>query len=94
MKGQLFRDFFTKGPYVDGGRIPKRERKRYLTDAKVASVYAREEQRAIALYNAYSFGYALGMNFRNKAGRREMLRLQDLDEITANGCNKDGCRIV
>ena len=51
---------------------------------------AREEQRAIALYNAYSFGYALGMNFRNKAGRREMLWPQDLDEIAANGSNKDG----
>ncbi len=193
-RGQLFRDFFTKGPYVDGGRIRKRERERFLTDAEVASVTAfirkhgdgrrlyvtplvpphsldgieqtgrddwritlrwskealaeaayettfwymgkvgevlysdpnvmpkdwsemtpaeagrnaakmmlyyaglrcrnaREEQRAIALYNAYSFGYAHGMNFRNKAGRREMLWPQDLDEIAANGCNKDGCRI-
>ena len=51
-------------------------------------------QKAIALYNIYSFGYALGMNFRNKAGRREMLWPEDLDEIAAKGCNKDGCRIV
>lgn len=52
------------------------------------------EQRAIALYNSYGFGYAIGMNFRNKARRREMLWPQDLDEIATNGCNKDGCRIV
>lgn len=55
---------------------------------------ARIMQKAIALYNTYGFGYALGMNFRNKAGRREMLWPQDLDEIATNGCNKDGCRIV
>jgi hypothetical protein len=31
----------------------------------------REEQRAIALYNSYDFGCALGLNFRNaKAGER------------------------
>ena len=55
---------------------------------------AREEQRAIALYNSYGFGCALGMNFRNPEGQREMLWPQDLDEILANGMNKDGCRIV
>ena len=38
-------------------------------------------QRAIALYNSYGFGYMLGMNFRNRAGKREMLWPQDLDEI-------------
>jgi len=54
---------------------------------------ARIMQKAIALYNSYGFGYALGMNFRNKAGRREMLWPEDLDEIAANGRNKDGCRI-
>jgi hypothetical protein len=55
---------------------------------------ARVMQRAIALYNTYGFGYALGMNFRNKDGRREMLWPQDLDEIATSGRNKDGCRIV
>jgi hypothetical protein len=55
---------------------------------------ARENERAIALYNSYSFGYALGMNFRNPKGKREMLWPQDLDEILANGQNKDGCKIV
>ena len=38
----------------------------------------REEQRAIALYNSYGFGYTLGMNYRNTEGRREMLWPQDL----------------
>src|SRR3972149_3104468 len=55
---------------------------------------ARENQRAIALYNSYSFGCALGMNFRNPKGQRAMLWPQDLDEILANGQNKDGCRMV
>jgi hypothetical protein len=55
---------------------------------------SNEESRAIALYNTYCFGYALGMNFRNKKGRREMLWFEDLHEIAKNGCNRDGCRIV
>lgn len=55
---------------------------------------ARENQRAIALYNSYSFGCALGMNFRNPKGRREMLWPQDLDEILVNGQNKEGCKII
>lgn len=55
---------------------------------------SRIEQRAIALYNTYGFGYAIGMNFRNREGRREMLWPQDLDEIAVHGCNVDGCRIV
>lgn len=68
--------------------------------AKQALYYAinrarnrRDEQHAIALYNSYGFGCALGMNFRNAAGHREMLWPEDLDEILANGHNKNGCRI-
>lgn len=55
---------------------------------------ARENQRAIALYNSYCFGYALGMHFKNAEGRREMLWPEDLDEILAVGRTKHGCRIV
>ena len=55
---------------------------------------ARRLGRAIALYNTYGFGYALGMNFRNRHGRREMLWPQDLDEIALNGRTANGCRIV
>jgi len=54
----------------------------------------RENQRAIALYNSYGFGYALGMNFRDPDGRREMLWPEDLDEIAASGQTKRGCRVV
>jgi hypothetical protein len=54
----------------------------------------REDQRAIALYNTYSFGYALGMNFRNTEGKREMLWPKDLDEILAVGKTASGCKIV
>ena len=54
----------------------------------------REEQRAIALYNSYCFGYALGMNFKNEKGRREMLWIEDLDEILSAGKTKNGCILV
>ena len=51
----------------------------------------REEQRAIALYNSYGYGYALGMNYKNAKGRREMLWSQGLDEILSAGKTKNGC---
>ncbi len=50
-----------------------------------------ERGRAIALYNSYGYGYALGMNYRNSEGRREMLWPRDLDEILAYGKTKSGC---
>lgn len=53
----------------------------------------REEQRAIALYNSYGYGYALGMNFKNEKGKREMLWPQDLDEILSAGKTKKGCAV-
>ncbi|MBL7174765.1 MAG: hypothetical protein ISS66_02960 [Desulfobacteraceae bacterium] len=51
----------------------------------------REEQRAIALYNSYGYGYALGMNYKNAEGRREVLWPQDLDEILSAGKTERGC---
>lgn len=53
----------------------------------------QETQRAIALYNAYGFGYALGMGFKNVKGRREMLWPEDLDEILEQGQTKAGCTL-
>jgi len=53
-----------------------------------------EEQRAIALYNAYGFGYALGTSFKNRRGSREMLWFEDLREILERGETKHGCRLV
>jgi hypothetical protein len=55
---------------------------------------ARRLSRAIALYNTYGFGYALGMNYRNSLGWREMLWPQDLDEIAISGRTANGCRIA
>jgi hypothetical protein len=52
-----------------------------------------EEQRAVALYNAYGFGYALGTSFRNRGGTREMLWFEDLEEILERGESKHGCRL-
>lgn len=54
----------------------------------------RDEQRAIALYNAYGFGYAIGMNYKNAEGRREMLWPQDLDEILSAGKTNSGCYLT
>jgi len=53
-----------------------------------------EEQRAIALYNSYGYGYALGMNYKNTNGRREMLWPEDLREIAVHGTNNQGCTIA
>lgn len=53
-----------------------------------------ENNRAVALYNSYSFGCALGMNFRDTKGQRVMLWPQDLDEILTTGQNKGGSRII
>ncbi len=53
----------------------------------------REEQRAVALYNSYGYGYALGMNYKNAEGRREMLWPQDLHEILSAGKTKRGCSL-
>lgn len=53
----------------------------------------REEQRAIALYNSYGFGYALGMNYKNAERRREMLWFQDLDEILSAGKTRGECTL-
>ena len=53
----------------------------------------RSRQLAIALYNTYGFGYALGMKFRDANGRREMMWPEDLNEIAKTGSTKHGCRI-
>jgi hypothetical protein len=53
---------------------------------------AREESRAIALYNSYSFGYSLGANFVDRDGRRCMLWPEDLDEIAASAATASSGR--
>lgn len=54
---------------------------------------ARSKQRAIALYNVYGFGYALGMSFKDAAGRRQMLWPEQLREIAEKGRTKEGFRL-
>jgi hypothetical protein len=54
---------------------------------------SRERQRAVALYNSYAYGYALGMNYKNAKGKREMLWPEDLDEILLEGKTRDGCTL-
>ncbi len=67
--------------------------KMMLYYALLRCAHGPQEQRAIALYNAYSFGYSLGMNFRDAMGRREMLWPQDLHEIAKAGRTRSGSRI-
>ena len=71
----------------------KNAAKMMLYYASLRASSPRESQRAIAMYNVYGFGYALGANFRNKKGQREFLFPADLDEILADGITKYGCRI-
>lgn len=56
--------------------------------------HTKDEPRAIALYNMYCFGYALGSGFIDQDGRRDVLFPQDLREIAANGITKLGSRLV
>jgi hypothetical protein len=66
--------------------------KMMLYYALLRCAHGPQEQRAIALYNAYSFGYSLGTSFRDAKGRREMLWPQDLDEIAKTGRTRHGSR--
>jgi len=87
--------------YADPSTMPKKWREMTPAEAgrnavKMMLYYAilrcrgRIEQRAIALYNSYGYGYSLGMNYKNAKGRREMLWPQDLDEILSVGKTKNG----
>lgn len=51
-----------------------------------------EDERAIALYNTYGFGYALGTSFRDPQGRRQMLWPDDLREVLDHGASREGYR--
>jgi hypothetical protein len=89
--------FSEKLPATLSRRTPaeagKNAAKMMLYYAIPRSISSRSEQRAIALYNTYCFGYALGMNFRDRKGRREMLWIEDLHEIDRNGSTKYGSKI-
>jgi hypothetical protein len=63
----------------------------YYAVLRARSAYERHS--AVALYNAYGFGYALGSSFRDSKGRREMLWPEDLREILERGVTKHGCRL-
>ncbi len=81
--------YYAIRPYAVKAEESKRPGAPKLTRKEVL-----EMQRAIALYNSYGFGYALGMNFKNRARKREMLWPQDLDEILESGETTTGCRIM
>jgi len=64
--------------------------KMMLYYAILRSRSVKEDGPAIALYNAYGFGYALGANFKDQSGQRQMLWRQDLDEIALSGVTNKG----
>lgn len=68
-------------PYVAGQNAAKQA----LMYAMLRARSVREKSRAIALYNAYGFGYSLGANFVDKHGRRCELTYADLVEIADTG---------
>ena len=78
---------------MSAGEAGRNAAKMMLYYALLRCRTTRDTQRAIALYNTYGFGYALGMNYRNAEGRRKMLWPQDLDEIMSDGKTKYGCRL-
>jgi len=89
---------YTDGvPQEWGGTTPaeagRNAAKMMLYYAMLRPLGRRAEQRAIALYNTYGFGYALGMNFRGARGRRQLLWPEDLREIAEHGSTKEGCRV-
>lgn len=55
----------------------------------------REEQRAIALYNAYGFGYALRTSFRNgPTARARCSGLRIFESSSHAAKTKHGCRLT
>ncbi len=54
---------------------------------------AHDWDKAVALYNTYGFGYALGMNFRNRRGVRQMMWPSDIEQIATRGETEKRCRI-
>jgi hypothetical protein len=81
--------YFAIRPYT-----VKAEKSKQPGAPKLTRKEVLEMQRAIALYNSYGFGYVLGMNFKNRDRKREMLWPQDLEEILEFGETKTGCRIL
>ena len=75
------------------GEAGRNAAKMMLYYALLRRLPPRVDQRAVALYNAYGFGYALGMSFRDRDGKRQVLWFADLEEIEASGETKDGWSI-
>lgn len=91
-RGQLFQRFLRDGPYEREGPIPPKLLGKWLTPEECAEAITFVYSFMVS-NNTYGFGYALGMNFRNPQGRREMLWPQDLDEIVRDGRTANGCRM-
>lgn len=76
--------------YMSAGEAGRNASKNSLYHAIFRAQTNVLEQRAIALYNTFGFGYALGMNFKDRASKRQMLWPQHLDEVLAHGETREG----
>lgn len=95
LMGELGREIYTKELPATWSNMTPAEAGRNAATMMLYSAIMRsrtpwESRRAIALYNAYGFGYALGAHFKNKQGHREMLWPEDLDEILLHGKTGEG----
>jgi len=90
----VFRRCPSPWPHMTPAEAGRNAAKQALYYAIMRGRTRHEWERAVALYNSYGFGYALGANFRDKKGVRQMLWPEDLDAIIAHGHNKDGWAIT
>jgi hypothetical protein len=87
-----------EGAIPEGEGMTPRERGFNRAQAMLYYGYMRavtknETDNALAIWNAFGFGFALGMSFRDKQGHRAMLTGDDLEEIIATGATRSGWRI-
>ena len=55
---------------------------------------ANDWEKAVALYNVYGFGYALGSSYRDRRGVRQMLWPSDIEELAVAPETKAGHRLI
>jgi len=77
----LFAEHASPWPEMNPEESGVNAAKQSLYYAILRSTNRQAEQRAIALYNAYGFGYALGSNYKDRKGHRRMLWPEDLREL-------------
>lgn len=76
-------------PNMSAAKAGRNAAKEMLYYAMLRCRTHKEKERSIAIYNTYCFGYAIGMNFRNNSGQREMLWPEDLDQMASGNISSN-----